>query len=525
MDEVTLERPQQTEPHLSFNLKGSSGLGTMRFTGLINGMQVQILLDSGSSDNSLQPIIAHCLKLPIEPIPEFKVLVGNGNALTVEGLIRELEVKIQGHSVVLPAYLLPVAGADVVLGASWLSTLGPHISDYSKLTLKFFSNNHFITLQGDQLQLPSVAQCHQLRRLQHTHSIAELYSLCFTRFHGPQDHLLELPPNMDPALTTLLHTYKDVFVVPVGLPPPRIQNHSIPLMQGSQPVKVKPYRYPHSQKEQIEKMVQDMLNEGIISPSTSPFSSPIILVKKKDGTWRFCTDYRTLNAIIIKDSFPIPTVDELIDELYGARFFSKLDLRSGFHQILMNKEDRYKTAFRTHQGHYEWLVMPFGLTNSPATFQSLMNDVFRGLLRKYVLVFFNDILVYNPTWNSHLQHLESVLQVLQYNQLFAKLSKCAFGLTEVEYLGHTVSGEGVAMDKDKVQAVIDWPVPQNLKQLRGFLGLTGYYRRFIKGYASTASVLTNLLKKDSFTWDPTATVAFTALKQAITKAPVLISLA
>ena len=136
---------------------------------------------------------------------------------------------------------------------------------------------------------------------------------------------------MDPALTTLLHTYKDVFVVPVGLPPPRIQNHSIPLMQGSQPVKVKPYRYPHSQKEQIEKMVQDMLNEGIISPSTSPFSSPIILVKKKDGTWRFCTDYRTLNAIIIKDSFPIPTVDELIDELYGARFFSKLDLRSGFH--------------------------------------------------------------------------------------------------------------------------------------------------------------------------------------------------
>ncbi|PNX93203.1 hypothetical protein L195_g016354 [Trifolium pratense] len=200
-------------------------------------------------------------------------------------------------------------------------------------------------------------------------------------------------------------------------------------------------------------MIQEMLAEGIIQPSNSPFSSPIVLVKKKDGTWRFCTDYRALNAITVKDSFPMPTVDELLDELFGAKFFSKLDLRSGYHQILVEPSDRYKTAFRTHQGHYEWL--------------------------------------------------------------------CSFGMEEVDYLGHTVSGTGVAMDKDKVQTVLAWPQPTNIKQLRGFLGLTGYYRRFIKGYASIASPLTDLLKKEGFKWTAEATMAFDKLKVAITTAPVL----
>jgi len=212
----------------------------------------------------------------------------------------------------------------------------------------------------------------------------------------------QLLSDIPTELALLLCSCSIVFTKPRGLPPNRQQNHAIPLIPGSAPIKVKPYRYPHSQKTQIEKMVQDMLHDDLIQPSTSPFSSPIILVKKKDGTWRFCTDYQALNAITIKDNFPIPTVDELLDELCGAHYFSKLDLWSDYHQILMQLEDRMKMAFRTHHGHCEWLVMPFGLTNAPTTFQSLMNQVFQQQLRKSVLFFFYDILVYSPYWTSHL---------------------------------------------------------------------------------------------------------------------------
>ncbi|MCH87732.1 enzymatic polyprotein, partial [Trifolium medium] len=187
----------------------------------------------------------------------------------------------------------------------------------------------------------------------------------------------------------------------------------------------------------------------------------------------------------------------------------------------MNPADRHKTAFRTHQGHYEWLVMPFGLSNAPATFQCLMNQVFQHALRKYVLVFFDDILVYSPTSTSHLEHLTCVLTTLQKHILFVKLSQCTFGMKEVDYLGHTVSGSGVAMDKCKVKDILEWPPPTTVKQLRGFLGLTGYYRRFIKAYSSIALPLTNLLKKDMFKWDNETATAFVQLKQAVSTTPIL----
>lgn len=236
--------------------------------------------------------------------------------------------------------MLPVVGADLILGSTWLATLGPHVANYAASVLKFFQNGKFITLQGDKDVKPSPAHFHQLRRLQNTDAISE----CFTIQHIPsncaEDELLELPDNMDPKLALLLHTYRGVFATPNGLPPQRDHNHAITLQPDSKPVKVRPYRYPHSQKEQIELMVKEMLEQGIIQNNTSPFSSPIVLAKKKDGKWRFCTDYRALNAITVKDSFPMPTVDELLDELYGAKYFSKLDLRSGYHQILLKPDDR-----------------------------------------------------------------------------------------------------------------------------------------------------------------------------------------
>ncbi|GKB66888.1 putative mitochondrial protein [Tanacetum coccineum] len=229
-------------------------------------------------------------------------------------------------------------------------------------------------------------------------------------------------------------------------------------------------------------MVRELLEAGVIKPSNSPFASPIVMVKKKDNTWRMCVDYRQLNKNTVKDKFPIPIIEELIDELHGATVFSKLDLRSSYHQIRMYEEDIAKTAFKTHEMHYEFLFMHFGLTNAPPTFQALMNKVFKAFLRKFTLVFFDDILVYSQTMEEHVTHLQM---------------------------------------PNKVEAMQDWSILTTLKKLKSFLGLTGYYRRFIKGFASLSRPLTQLLKKNTFKWTSEAQLFFEALKRAMMEAPIL----
>jgi len=300
-------------------------------------------------------------------------------------------------------------------------------------------------------------------------------------------------------MEVLLSDFADIFSEPRGLPPQRRHDHRIHLLPDTVPVAVHPYWYPQLLKDELEKQCADMLSQGIIRPSTSPFSSPVILVMKPDGSWRFCVDYRALNDRTIKDKFPIPVVDELLDELKGAKIFTKIDLQSGYHQVRMHVDDIEKIAFRTHQGLFEFLVMPFGLTNAPATFQALMNEVLGPFLRRFVLVFFDDILIYS-TWADHLKHVKAVFQLLRQHHLCVKRSKCSFGASSVGYLGHIISENGVAMDPTKVAAVEAWPRPRTARALRGFLGLTGYYRKFIASYGAVASPLMALLKKEAFSW-------------------------
>jgi hypothetical protein len=325
-----------------------------------------------------------------------------------------------------------------------------------------------------------------------------------------------------PEIQSLLSDYVHLFDKPVGLPPSRSADHKIPLVPGAQPVKARPYRYTPQQKDEIEAQVREMLRAGIIQISSSPFASLVLLVRKKDGTWRFCVDYRQLNALTIKHKHPVPIVEELIDELAGVCWFTKLDLASGYHQILLAEGEQHKTAFQTHHGLYEFLVMPFGLTNAPASFQSLMNQIFAPLLRQCVLVFVDDILIYSPSLSCHVQHLKAIFDILHQNRLFLKRSKCSFALQELEYLGHIIGRDGVATDKTKVHAVTAWPQPTTVKELRGFLSLTGYYRRFIKHYGILARPLTQLLCKGAaFCWGPDQQQAFALLKEAMSTAPVL----
>ena len=245
-------------------------------------------------------------------------------------------------------------------------------------------------------------------------------------------------------------------------------------------------------------------------------------MKKKDDTLRMCVDYRPLNAVTIKNKYPLPRIDTLFDQLAGAKVFSKIDLRSGYHQIKIRAEDIPKTAFSTRYGLYEYLVMSFGLTNAPAHFMYLMNSVFMPELDKLVVVFIDDILIYSKTKEEHEEHLRIILQRLRDHKLYAKFSKCEFWMNKVSFLGHVVSAEGIAVDPSKVQDVLNWKAPKSVTEVRGFLGLAGYYRRFIPNFSRIAKPMTELLEKDtSFVWTASREEAFQTLKKQLTTAPVL----
>ncbi|MCH87222.1 hypothetical protein A2U01_0008088, partial [Trifolium medium] len=431
-------------------IAGTQHIDTFRISGTIANHTALVLVDGGSTHNFIQESVAVQLGLNHSPIPPLHVMVGNGQELLCSKVCLNVPIILQGHEFLVDLHMLGLKGADIVLGAHWLKQLGPVIMDYQHLSMKFFHNNSCVELIGNSSSLPPPLTLHQFQKFMRHEPEAQLFSL---RAHSidPIVHATS-PTSLDnPQLTELLRQFEHLFSEPTHLPPPRLTDHKIPLLSNSSPVNVRPYRYPHSQKLEIESQVTKMLQSGWIQPSTSPYSSPVLLLKKKDGSWRMCVDYRALNAITVPDRFPLPTIDELLDELGHARFFSKLDLTSGFHQIRLDPNDAGKTAFRTHDGHYEYNVMPFGLCNAPATFQSTMNDIFRPLLRRSVIVFFDDILVFSTTMEQHLQHLRQVFEILDEHQFHLKDSKCSFGQTQVSYLGHIVAEGVVSPDPLKIQ--------------------------------------------------------------------------
>lgn len=511
------------KPEICLNsVVGISSPKTLKLKGEIQGQEVVVMVDPGATHNFISMEAVHKLGLPITPSQSFDVSLGTGEAVQGEGECKAVILHLAGITIIESYLPLQLGNSDVILGVQWLEKLGTMTTNWKTQTMKFRLGDTTVTLKGDpSLGRSKISLKAMMRTLRKEGGgfLVELNHLSGGIGDKGKDTTASSVPLF---LQPTIKQYQHVFQMPAGLPPLRGHEHAIRLKEGTDPVSVRPYRYAQAQKDEIESLIKDMLKDGIIQPSSSPFSSPVLLVKKKNGSWRFCVDYRALNKVTVADKFPIPVIDELLDELYGAKYFSKLDLKSGYHQIRVCHEDVPKTAFRTHEGHYEFLVMPFGMMNAPATFQGLMNTVFKPLLRRKVLVFFDDILVYSPTKEQHVEDLSQVLELLSSHQLYANGGKCEFGQEQLCYLGHVISQEGVSMDMEKVRAMQVWPTPTSLRELRGFLGLTGYYRKFIANYASIARPLIDQLKKDQFGWSTEATAAFEALKRALMEAPILI---
>lgn len=364
--------------HISLNaMTGNHDCYTILVKGFCGKTPIFVLLDSGSTHNFLDERAALKLGCKIEDSNCKSVAVAGGSKIPVRGIVKKFYWTFQGIQFASDIRVIRFDGCDMVLGVQWFRKLGDMNWNFDNYTTSFMVNNRKLVLRGIKPGSVKESKAKKLNKLFFEPVSISLISAApdtaedvnsLIKGHGAAATSDELQQ--------LLKQFSNLFVDPSGLPPKRdLYDHHIPLVEGTKPVHQRPYRYSVQQKNEIDKIVNTMLKDGIIQNSRSSFASPVVLVKKKDGTWRLCVDYRLLNAATIKDRFPIPLIEDLMDELGGSTIFSKIDLRAGYHQVRMAESDIHKTAFKTHSGHFEYLVMPFGLTNAPATFQHLMNSV------------------------------------------------------------------------------------------------------------------------------------------------------
>ncbi|KAA0040689.1 pol protein [Cucumis melo var. makuwa] len=447
------------------------------------GHYALVLFDSGSSHSFISPAFVLHARLEVEPLHHvLSVSTPSGECMLSKEKMKACQIEIAGHVIEVTLIVLDMLDFNVILGRR-VKVVAQVISAIRASKL---------LSQGTSGILASVVDTREV------------------------DVSLSSEP--------VVRDYPDVFPEELpGLPPHREVEFAIELEPGTVPISRAPYRMAPAELKELKVQLQELLDKGFIRPSMSPWGAPVLFVKKKDGSMRLCIDYRELNKVTVKNRYPLPRIDDLFDQLQGATVFSKIDLRSGYHQLRIKDEDVPKTAFRSRYGHYEFIVMSFGLTNAPAVFMDLMNRVFREFLDTFVIVFIDDILIYSKTEAEHEEHLRMVLQTLRDNKLYAKFSKCEFWLKQVSFLGHVVSKAGVSVDPVKIEAVTGWTRPSTVSEVRSFLGLAGYYRRFVENFSRIATPLTQLTRKGApFVWSKACEDSFQNLKQKLVTAPVLI---
>ncbi|KAL0192406.1 hypothetical protein M9458_010702, partial [Cirrhinus mrigala] len=458
-------------------------------------IQTTALIDSGAAGNFIDKDFVEANRLPIVSCA-FPVAVAalDGRPLgtgRVDHTTKDLTLRLEpNHQESIRFFIITSPQSPLILGYPWLNRHEPTIS-WTEGRITHWS-----------------PRCHQ-------HCISP----------APPKSLRSASPPPCSTIPPEYHDLLEAFSITraTELPPHRPGDCAIELIPGAVPPRGRVFPLSQPESEAMEKYIEEELAKGFIRPSTSPASAGFFFVKKKDGGLRPCIDYRSLNELTVKYRYPLPLVPPALEQLRSARFYTKLDLRSAYNLIRIRKGDEWKTAFSTTSGHYEYRVMPFGLANSPSYFQAFVNEVFRDMLNRWVIVYIDDILIFSSSYTEHVHHVRAVLNRLIQHQLYAKEEKCQFHQEKISFLGYVISPEGVAMDDSKVNAVRDWPRPKTLKELQRFLGFSNFYRRFIRNFSTIAGPLTSMVKKGSIrlSWSPEAVHAFNDLRLRFTSAPIL----
>lgn len=513
---------------------------TMKFSGDIAEVPATIFIDDGASRNFISCKFVHWHKIVPDSEEEVEVSLAGDRTVGTQGSVQAM-VHVQDYVAEqkFTVIELPIE-FDAILGNAWCRSHAVH--------LDFEHQECVLQREGEKCVLHAIQDFPEWRtkagkfKKASSHRqgipIVHLNAMqCKRASHKKVPMFLALVkvaedsvkvPGTDKVdkcpdeMRDILQEYAEVFPddLPEGVPcrPPHVR--TIELQEGAVPSSRPMYRLSPLELQEVKAQVEHLLKKGHIKPSCSPFGAPILFVGKKDGGLRMCIDYRALNKQTVKNKFPLPRIDDLLDKLQGARYSTSLDLQSGYHQIDLDSEETPKTAFRTPIGHFEFTVLPFGLTNAPATFQNVMNDMFSDMIDDFTVIYLDDILVYSKTKEEHKVHVQQVLQRLKERKYYAQLHKCRFCQPEVPYLGHVVGADGIKVDPKKTQAVQDFPEPKNVPELRSFLGLATYFRKFIHGFANLTMPLTALLKKEvPWKWSQKCVDACAGVKYALTHAP------
>ncbi|XP_074271803.1 uncharacterized protein LOC141595737 [Silene latifolia] len=485
-----------------------------------------VIIDSGSCTNVASDEMVKKLGLTtvMHPKPYALHWLNDGNSVKVTKQVR-VGLSMGSYTDSILCDVIPMDACHVLLGRPWMFDRDVvhrgRSNEYElrdkgkKIVLKPMSSQAVRAMSTKKKKATMLVREREIRQALDQGEL--VYLLVVERSTG------ELNSNEAGPVSDLLLEYQDVFPddLPSGLPPIRGIEHHIDLVPGAPLPNKAAYRCNPEETKELQRQIAELISRGFVRESMSPCAVPVLLVPKKDGSWRMCVDSRSVNNITVKYRFPMPRLDDMLDELHGSQVFSKIDLRSGYHQIRMREGDEWKTAFKTKHGLYEWTVMPFGLTNAPSTFMRLMNEVLKPFLGKFIVVYLDDILVYSKNLADHLRHLKLLFEVLRSQKLFGKKEKCSFVVDRVLFLGYVVSKDGVSVDQSKVEAIRSWPAPKTVTEVRSFLGLASFYRRFIQNFSSLASPMTDCLKKGTFLWDGAAQKSFELLKSKLCEAPVL----